>query len=44
MSLSELDDEYLLGKQSKKDYLSQRLKLLRRYLELQKISTKNESL
>ena len=44
MSLSELDDEYLLGKQSKKDYQSQRLKLQRRYLELQKTSTKNESL
>ena len=44
MSLSELDDEYLLGKQSKKDYQSQRLKLQRRYLELQKSSTKNENL
>ena len=44
MSLSELDDEYLLGKQSKKDYQSQRLKLQRRYLELQNTSTKNESL
>ena len=44
MSLSELDDEYLLGKQSKKDYQSRRLRLQRRYLELQKTSTKNESL
>ena len=44
MSLSELDDEYLLGKQSKNDYQSQRLKLQRRYLEVQKTSTKNESL
>ena len=44
MSLSELDDEYLLGKIAKKDYQSQRLKLQRRYLELQKTSTKNESL
>ena len=44
MSMSELNDEYLLGKQSKKDYQSQRLKLQRRYLELQKTSTKYESL
>ena len=44
MSLSELDDEYMLGKHSKKDYQSHRLKLQRRYLELQKTSTKNESL
>ena len=44
MSLIELDDEYLLGRQSKKDYQSQRLNLQRRYLELQKTPTKNQSL
>jgi len=40
-ALSELEDEYLLGKVSKEDYKQQKLLLNRKYLQQKTLAAKN---
>jgi hypothetical protein len=41
-TLSELEDEYLLGKVSKEDYKQQKLLLNRKYLQQKTLTEKNQ--